>query len=96
VIEINLLPEPVGPDPEMRKVLAPSIAYFLDLSFKRAQQSQNEEEIILWGRIWASLLHLRREYIQPGFSQADNFAEKLIKEEEDVELFIQALFTDNV
>jgi hypothetical protein len=93
VIEINLIPEPAGPDPEMRKVLAPSIAYFLDLSFKRAQQSQNEEEIILWGRIWASLLHLRREYLQPGFSQSDNFAEKLIREGNS-ELFVQTLFNE--
>lgn len=78
VIEINLLPEPQGPDPEMKKVLAPSIAYFLDLSFKRVQQGATEEEVVLWGRIWAGLLHLRREFLQPGFSQSDNFAEQLI------------------
>ena len=90
MIEINLLPEPSGPDPEMRKVLSPSIAYFLDLTFKKAQQSRNEEELILWGRIWASLLHLRREYLHPGFSQSDNFAEKLIRDG-DLELFVQIL-----
>ena len=80
MIEINLLPQPEGPDSKMKKLLAPSIVYFLDLSFEKAQRSQTDQEMILWGKIWASLLHLRREYLQPGFSRADNFAEKLIQE----------------
>lgn len=91
MIEINLLPEPPGPDPEMRKMLAPGIAYFLNLSFERAQQSQSAEEMILWGRIWASLLHLRKEYLQPGFSRSDNFAKQLIWHGNE-ELFVRTLY----
>jgi len=93
MLEINLLPPPKGPDSEMKKMLSPSIAYFLELAFERARCSQTKDGMILWGRIWASLLHLRHEYLQPGFSRADNFAERFILEG-DEELFVHILHND--
>jgi len=93
MLEINLLPQPEGPDSEMKKMLSPGIVYFLELSFARVQQSQTREEAVLWSRIWASLLHLRGEYLQPGFSQADTFAKDLIINDED-ELFVRALYSE--
>ena len=90
MIEINLNPSIIISE-EVKIFLSPTISCLLDYVFQKLEKASTDEELLLWGNIWASLLYLRQEGLQPGFSQADAFAKKFILTN-DLDFLIQSLY----